>query len=198
MSRPRPRARRTTVTTTEEEEEDKKKKKKRAIRSEPILIRPRAPSIAPRDAAARVARPQQQQQQQQQQQKEGGCATVRRRTLTRAVRRAIGLSPSPPPPPPPPPPLWRYYEKRDPKANGAPSDEQNVYEREEFLKGQKHVAIISDAASSGISLHAERNLERCKNAHRRRVGTPLPPPPPPPKVCNPGGGGGHPGFKVTP
>ena len=60
-------------------------------------------------------------------------------------------------------------QKRCKDENGVSLDEQNIYEREEFLSDQKKVAIISDAASSGISLHAEKNAARCKNAHRQRV-----------------------------
>ncbi|GMI17748.1 hypothetical protein TrLO_g14850 [Triparma laevis f. longispina] len=45
-------------------------------------------------------------------------------------------------------------------------DQLNIEERKRFQNGDKLVAIISDAASTGISLHANVT---CKSANRRRV-----------------------------
>jgi len=53
------------------------------------------------------------------------------------------------------------YKKRAPE--GVAMDKTNVYEMQQFQSGRKRVAIISDAASTGISLHAsnrENNRER--------------------------------------
>ena len=55
------------------------------------------------------------------------------------------------------------YEKRN-AGLGMNLDQVNMYEKEMFNGGDKRVAVISDAASSGISLHAHKNA---KNQQRR-------------------------------
>ena len=54
------------------------------------------------------------------------------------------------------------YRKRS--ENGTRACQQNILERGYFLNGKKQIAIISEAASAGISLHADR---REKNQKRR-------------------------------
>ncbi|KAK3121295.1 hypothetical protein QOZ80_8BG0650290 [Eleusine coracana subsp. coracana] len=43
-------------------------------------------------------------------------------------------------------------------------DMVNMHEKQQFMDGEKHIAIISEAGSAGVSLHAER---RAKNQRRR-------------------------------
>ncbi len=54
------------------------------------------------------------------------------------------------------------YKKRAPE--GVAMDRANVHEMEQFQSGRKRIAIISDAASTGISLHASN---RAANRQRR-------------------------------
>lgn len=54
------------------------------------------------------------------------------------------------------------YESRS--ESDVPLEILNISERERFMRGEKFVAIISEAASSGISLQADR---RCQNTRRR-------------------------------
>jgi protein strawberry notch len=54
------------------------------------------------------------------------------------------------------------YKKRAPE--GVAMDRTNVYEMAQFQSGKKRIAIISDAASTGISLHASNREE---NRQRR-------------------------------
>lgn len=54
------------------------------------------------------------------------------------------------------------YESRS--ESDVPLEILNISERERFMRGEKLVAVISEAASSGISLQADR---RCQNTRRR-------------------------------
>ena len=55
------------------------------------------------------------------------------------------------------------YSKRA-AASQDDADRVNLVERRHFMDGTKAAAIISDAASTGISLHAARG---CKSSHKR-------------------------------
>eukprot|EP00908_Phaeocystis_cordata_P021105 Transcript_3408.p2 GENE.Transcript_3408~~Transcript_3408.p2 ORF type:complete len:749 (-),score=293.83 Transcript_3408:158-2404(-) len=53
--------------------------------------------------------------------------------------------------------------RREPRAeNGVSADQVNIEEKKAFLSGRKPVAVISDAASSGISLHADPRFGNTK------------------------------------
>lgn len=76
--------------------------------------------------------------------------------------KAADAGPAPPLPPPDTATGGVRYEKRN--ADGGSMETANLRERDAFNNGKKNVAIISDAASAGISLHADR---RFKNQRRR-------------------------------
>eukprot|EP00878_Enallax_costatus_P040094 GHUV01046079.1.p1 GENE.GHUV01046079.1~~GHUV01046079.1.p1 ORF type:complete len:621 (+),score=132.82 GHUV01046079.1:286-2148(+) len=56
---------------------------------------------------------------------------------------------------------YRYVKRTD-YYGGCSVDDVNILERAAFQSGHKNVAIISDAASAGISLHAEKNATNTK------------------------------------
>lgn len=56
------------------------------------------------------------------------------------------------------------YEARN--ETDVPLELMNVVQKERFMNGEKLIAIISEAASSGISLQANRrNLNQCRRVH---------------------------------
>lgn len=60
----------------------------------------------------------------------------------------------------------RYEQRLDNSKAGSSCDSLNVRERRAFMDGKKSIAIISDAASTGVSLHAANGTPA---AHKRRV-----------------------------
>ena len=53
------------------------------------------------------------------------------------------------------------FELESRAAEGQARKDVNNDEKQAFLDGEKHVAIISDAASTGISLHADHRFDNC-------------------------------------
>lgn len=59
-----------------------------------------------------------------------------------------------------------FFNRYNTTTSGSNADKLNITEQNHFMNGTKRVAIISDAASTGISLHADARSNTC---HRRRV-----------------------------